>query len=471
MPAIPSEVPPSVAPPQAVAALQSPALQTAAASQPVVPALGLDNASAPPAAPAMSFGHRLATLLKTADPGTPGDSAADAAARRGMATSVSPAPTLPPSAALATAALGRQDGLAGDPTLQPDPCAPAVPVVPPNQADPSLLQAPEAAAPGNAHGAATSPANRAAAAVTSPLGAVDNAPEAGLAPTSGLAPLPPAVAALPAAQPPSSSLSVAGTPTDQPVTAGSVTAGARLAAATARKPGGDPVAAHVPAGTEAAPPTGAAPSEPFAVPTANNTDTSALANPSLPAPTPLAPPVPVSGAAAPVHSQAQTQTVAPHGDPGGATAPSPAAQVAPALMSLAHGPEGGSRLTLRLDPAELGHVQIRIERPQDAPARVEITAERPETLALLQRDQPQLQRALDQAGVPPDGRSLTFQVGSQQAGGGPGGFGAGGGTSGQSGGGSQNGTAPSQQTFEDQGAAGQPLMPSRWLRAGLDITA
>ena len=84
----------------------------------------------------------------------------------------------------------------------------------------------------------------------------------------------------------------------------------------------------------------------------------------------------------------------------GITAPSPAAQVAPALCSLAQASDGSSRLTLRLDPAELGHVQIRIDRPQDAPARVEITAERPETLALLQRDQPQLQRALDQAGVP-----------------------------------------------------------------------
>jgi flagellar hook-length control protein FliK len=83
---------------------------------------------------------------------------------------------------------------------------------------------------------------------------------------------------------------------------------------------------------------------------------------------------------------------------------------------MAHAPDGTQRLTLRLDPPELGHVQIRIDRPADAPARVDITVERTETLTLLLRDQPQLQRALDQAGVPPDGRSVTFHVAATEAG-------------------------------------------------------
>ena len=83
---------------------------------------------------------------------------------------------------------------------------------------------------------------------------------------------------------------------------------------------------------------------------------------------------------------------------------------------MAHAPDGTQRLTLRLDPPELGHVQIRIDRPPDAPARVEITVEKPETLTLLLRDQPQLQRALDQAGVPPDGRSVTFHIATAEAG-------------------------------------------------------
>jgi flagellar hook-length control protein FliK len=97
------------------------------------------------------------------------------------------------------------------------------------------------------------------------------------------------------------------------------------------------------------------------------------------------------------------------------TVASPAEQVAPVLVSMAHAPDGTQRLTLRLDPPELGHLQIRVERPPDAPAHVDITVEKPETLTLLLRDQPQLQRALDQAGVPPDGRSVTFHVATAEA--------------------------------------------------------
>ena len=97
-------------------------------------------------------------------------------------------------------------------------------------------------------------------------------------------------------------------------------------------------------------------------------------------------------------------------------ASSPAEQVAPVLVSMAHAPDGTQRLTLRLDPPELGHLQIRVERPPDAPAHVDITVEKPETLTLLLRDQPQLQRALDQAGVPPDGRSVTFHIATAEAG-------------------------------------------------------
>jgi hypothetical protein len=65
---------------------------------------------------------------------------------------------------------------------------------------------------------------------------------------------------------------------------------------------------------------------------------------------------------------------------------------------------------VRLDPAELGRVQIRIERRKDGPTRVTLTAERPQTLDLLVRDQIQLHRALDQAGIPNEGRSVAFRL-------------------------------------------------------------
>lgn len=159
----------------------------------------------------------------------------------------------------------------------------------------------------------------------------------------------------------------------------------------------------------------------------------------------------------------------------------PAAQVAPALVSLFHAPDGTQRMTLRLDPPDLGQVQIRIDRPLDAPARVEITVQRAETLTLLLRDQPQLQRALDQAGVPPDGRSVTFHISSPEAsprGDGAAAPAAGMASAGPSGdgshGASRQGSSPSHQnseTSDDTGADFVPVTLPHWLRAGLDITA
>jgi flagellar hook-length control protein FliK len=134
-------------------------------------------------------------------------------------------------------------------------------------------------------------------------------------------------------------------------------------------------------------------------------------------------------------------------------------------------------MTLRLEPAELGQVQIRIDRPQDAPAQVDISVQRPETLTLLLRDQPQLQRALDQAGVPADGRSLTLHVAPPDtpasssnshpgvAAGGDPGQGGGGGAGTRAGGQDRSGGAADP----DQDDTSAPL--PRWLRVGLDITA
>ena len=65
---------------------------------------------------------------------------------------------------------------------------------------------------------------------------------------------------------------------------------------------------------------------------------------------------------------------------------------------------------MRLNPGELGHVQITIARPNDGPASVSLVAERPETLLLLLRDQPHLNQALDQAGIPSEARTLTFDL-------------------------------------------------------------
>ena len=97
----------------------------------------------------------------------------------------------------------------------------------------------------------------------------------------------------------------------------------------------------------------------------------------------------------------------------------PARQIAPVLVSVAIA-GGTAKLSVTLDPAELGRVEISIERTGDT-AEVRVFAERPETLMLLQRDQRELDRALTQAGMGTDGRSLSFSWTD----GGGGGFGAG----------------------------------------------
>ncbi|MDE2581959.1 MAG: flagellar hook-length control protein FliK [Rhodospirillales bacterium] len=82
------------------------------------------------------------------------------------------------------------------------------------------------------------------------------------------------------------------------------------------------------------------------------------------------------------------------------------------MVALATGPSGTHRLSLLLTPADLGQVQITLQRAADGPTLVQVTAQQPQTLNLLVRDQAHLHRALDQAGVPASGRNLSFQLGS-----------------------------------------------------------
>lgn len=94
-------------------------------------------------------------------------------------------------------------------------------------------------------------------------------------------------------------------------------------------------------------------------------------------------------------------------------APPPAArQLAPVVVSLALG-RGDEALTIALDPVELGRVEVSIGQGKEA-GPVRIVAERPETLALLQRDQRELDRALNQAGLGDMARSLSFSLASDQ---------------------------------------------------------
>ncbi len=147
-----------------------------------------------------------------------------------------------------------------------------------------------------------------------------------------------------------------------------------------------------------------------------------------------------------------------------ASARAPVAQVAPVLLSLARSSGGTQHLTIRLDPPELGVVQIRMQQSADAPARIEISVQRPETLDLMLRDQPSLQHTLDQAGVPVEGRHLVFQLDPQ-------GQPDGGANTGGHGRGTASASTTGEPEDEHDELAPAAQAPPRWTRAGLDITA
>ena len=71
---------------------------------------------------------------------------------------------------------------------------------------------------------------------------------------------------------------------------------------------------------------------------------------------------------------------------------------------------GASRFKIRLDPPELGRVDVRLEIGDDGIVRAHMSADRPETLDLLQRDAKALERALQNLGLNRDGEMLDFSL-------------------------------------------------------------
>lgn len=171
---------------------------------------------------------------------------------------------------------------------------------------------------------------------------------------------------------------------------------------------------------------------------------------------------------------------------------SPTTQIAPPLLTLAKTADGNQQMTVRLHPADLGMVQVRIERTQSGATQVEFSADKEDTLQALARDQVALHRTLDDAGIPAAGRTVTFHI-VQPA---PSSSGTGGGDlgSGQHPGGTNSGSTDADTASNDgRGShpareanrwtgsrlAGNPLITAgatpvgnaQTYRVGLDITA
>ncbi len=71
---------------------------------------------------------------------------------------------------------------------------------------------------------------------------------------------------------------------------------------------------------------------------------------------------------------------------------------------------GNDRFTVELKPVALGRVTVKLEVGQDNRVIAVLSAERPETLELLQRDSRALEQALRNAGLNTDSGSLSFSL-------------------------------------------------------------
>jgi hypothetical protein len=135
--------------------------------------------------------------------------------------------------------------------------------------------------------------------------------------------------------------------------------------------------------------------------------TAPLANPTAPA---------GLGAASPPDRPAETAPPLPPPAPARAP-PAPIHQLGPVAVALLQSADRAPQLLLRLDPAELGRIEIRIRRGTSAGATaVQVLVERPETLALLRHDAPELERALRAAGLSAANRSLSFGLAADHSG-------------------------------------------------------
>lgn len=94
----------------------------------------------------------------------------------------------------------------------------------------------------------------------------------------------------------------------------------------------------------------------------------------------------------------------------------PTPQHLPEAMGLAisrHVSAEATEFTLRLDPAELGRVEVKLEMGKDGKATVSIQADNASTFDLLRRDSHALERALAEAGLKLDSGGLNFSLRQQ----------------------------------------------------------
>ena len=135
--------------------------------------------------------------------------------------------------------------------------------------------------------------------------------------------------------------------------------------------------------------------------------------------------------------------IAANGAAPAAATPEPAVPLAGLAVAIAgRAQAGSSQFDIRLDPPELGRIDVRLDVDGSGQVRTHVTADRADTLQLLQSQQPQLERALEQAGLKTADNGLQFTLRDQSFTGQDGGSG-----------GQQQATPPMQPVIPDSDTA------------------
>ena len=92
-------------------------------------------------------------------------------------------------------------------------------------------------------------------------------------------------------------------------------------------------------------------------------------------------------------------------------APVPVSGLAVEIVASLRG--GNTHFEVRLDPAELGRIDVRIDVDRSGQVTSHLTVEKPETLTMLRQDAPQLQQALNDAGLKTGSGGLQFSLRDQ----------------------------------------------------------
>jgi flagellar hook-length control protein FliK len=106
-----------------------------------------------------------------------------------------------------------------------------------------------------------------------------------------------------------------------------------------------------------------------------------------------------------------TTSSAPIAGPTSTTTAIPIAGLAVEIAAHAHA--GKNRFEIRLDPPELGRIDVRLDVDRDGKVTSRVVVDRPETLDILQRDAPELERSLQEAGLKTADNALQFSLRDQ----------------------------------------------------------